>query len=103
MNMEEKASLSLLPVYENISDELLAEAAQFYIYLVTDQDRYLMHWYRKFSDILECGSLSRSIGEFNTVLKQSYFFSTFGVTSFQLLLLDQKKIQSIYQMSTVLT
>ena len=69
MNMEEKASLSLLPVYENISDELLAEAAQFYIYLVTDQDRYLMHWYRKFSDILECGSLSRSIGEFNTVLK----------------------------------
>ena len=69
MNMEEKASLSLLSVYENISDELLAEAAQFYIYLVTDQDRYLMHWYRKFSDILECGSLSRSIGEFNTVLK----------------------------------
>ena len=69
MNMEGKASLSLLPVYDKISDELLAEAAQFYIYLVTDQDRYWMHWYKRFRDILECGSLSRSIGGFNTFLK----------------------------------
>ena len=67
MNMEGKASLSLLPVYDKISDELLAEAAQFYIYLVTDQDRYWMHWYKRFSDILECGSLSRSIGGFLNV------------------------------------
>ena len=51
MNM--KASLSLLPVYDNISDLLLAQAAQFYIYLVTDQNKYWMKWYK--------GSLSKIV------------------------------------------
>ena len=63
MNME--ASLSRISVFDDISDSVLDQAAEIYIYLVTDEDRFWMHWYKMFRDILECRSLARSIGEYN--------------------------------------
>ena len=63
MNM--KASLSRISVFDDISDSVLDQAAEIYIYLVTEQDRFWMFWYKRFRDILECRSLARSIGEYN--------------------------------------
>ena len=60
MNMV--ASLSLVDYYDDIiSYSTLEQAAEIYIYLVTDQDAGWMHWYKQFRDIFECKSLSRSL------------------------------------------
>ena len=61
MKMDDK--LSFIPEYENISSAVLAQAAEFYIYLVTKQDDYWLDWYDKIDKIFESKSFARNIGK----------------------------------------
>ena len=62
MKMDEK--LIYYPMYKNLSDIVLNQAAEYYIYLVTNQDDYWWDWYKQLDVILECRSFARSIGRF---------------------------------------
>ena len=61
MKMDDK--LSYIPEYENISSTVLAQAAEFYIYLVTKQDDYWLYWYEQIDKIFESKSFARNVGK----------------------------------------
>lgn len=61
MKMDDK--LSFIPEYVNISSTVLARAAEFYIYLVTNQDDYWLYWYEQIDKIFESKSFARNIGK----------------------------------------